>query len=222
MAVKVSGPTITALPVLGNKDNWSKNSFLMPSLYGVRHVFNSALNIADPIEFSFTDGLKQLLEQRNTFNYPRHFFQINGIRMARDRISSMAMNKSGIIGKMVGESRIQATVFPIDITMDFHCQDNDAQRMITFIEALAMLTFSPCIGFKVVIEDSFEFMSKINFDEQITVGQFDLETGNSPGSSELVLSFTVYSYIGFTAHKPVLHSITQDNPLVVSYSVQDT
>lgn len=204
---------VNVLPYVGNADAWTKNSFLVPVLYGIRALFQQALNVKDPIDYMFSDALKQTIDLRETFVYPRMFFQVTGIRKAKERISGFSKMRTGIHAKTgEGESVKHCTSFPVDLSIEFHYQHSDSFQMLQMMEALIVLTFSQTLGFDMVIQNAFEHQVKLQFQDDLTVSQFEIESSANPGTSELVLPFTVYTHIGFITDKPWTHVIDATDP----------
>jgi hypothetical protein len=210
--MKITSPAISSIPYIGDRELWTRNSFLIASLYAIRTVFNKVLDIKEPIEFKFTDDIKRTLDLRDNVKYPRVFFQVSGLRKAKERISGFSMQKNGIYHRSgEGESVKEGITFPIDLNMEFHYQHTDALQMLQIMEALVLLTFTPLLGFKMRIADAFEHEAQITFEDDITVNQFEIESSADPGSSEIVLPFNIKSFVGIITDKPWVNVVDRQN-----------
>ncbi len=219
--MKITSPTINKLPYLGNKDNLTKSSFLIPTLYGIRRVFGEALGLSEPIEFQFTDALKKTLEAHGKATYPRTFFKVLSLDKSRDRVSSLAMSQLGqhARGGDGGEAVKKAITFPVDLNLEFHYVHTDAMELLQMVELLALMTFSPIFSFKFNVDNAFEHTATVTFEDQIGMGEFTLEDGSDPGSSELVIPFSVRSYVGFVTDEPWVHVIDAKTPVVYDVDI---
>ena len=218
--MKITIPKINTLPYLGNKDGYLKNSFLIHTLYGIRRIFMAALGIKKPIEFQFTDSLKETLNVRDNIEYPRTFFKVISFTKDKHRLNSLAMSKSGVYAKSnVGEGVKKATVFPISLALEFHYMHTDAIELFQVAELVAMMTYTPIFSFRFNIDNTFECSATIDFVDTINVAQFDLQNGADVGSSELVIPFTVTSFVGFTSDQPWVHVVDQHDPITYDIEV---
>ena len=131
------------------------------------------------------------------------------------------MSRSGITAQAdVGEGVKNATLFPIDFNIEFHYIHTDAPELMQMVELLAMLTFTPKLSFGFEVGRAFEHTAQVKFeDDIITINEFNLEEGVDPGTSEIIMPFIVYSYVGLVTDRPWVHVVGDDDPVKINTTV---
>lgn len=221
--MSIKGSDLGQIPYVGNQDAYTKNSFLIPTLDGVREMFRRMLGLERVVEYKFTDALKRGLETKEKTQYPRVFFMIQAMRRLPERQNSMAMARSGLHAPSPqGEGVKEAKLFPIELSMEFHYQDTDAMRMFQMAESLSLLGSTKTLGFRLNLDDAFETDVSLKFEDTVAVTEFELESPVDPETSEIVLGMTLNSYVGFITDKPFVHIVDQalKDAVKVSFEVR--
>lgn len=228
MKATATGISPVELPYHGNTETYTKDSFLVATLYALRQTCKRVLEMEETIEFSFTDGFKQVAQQRSEVTYPRAFLQLTQMNQIRERLNSVAMARGGWsthFNTSDSEGVKKAHVFPVSIGCDLHYTDNDFLRILRFAERVSMVGFFPALVFVVKLEQDgavFEFESRVRVDESISFQQVMLDDQQNPGATELIIPMTVESYVGTINERVWVHMIDEKSAIKVETDVPGT
>lgn len=211
-----------SLPFTGNREAYTKNSFLIATLYGLRSALSRGLGLKHTIDFSFSDGQRQLAMLRGDVKYPRYWITPTGIDLRKDQGNQWAMAKSGIQSHSVnaGEGVKEAKIFPVELVAEFHYVTSDILDMLQTSEALLMLSAAKTYGFSIVMEQGFETQSRIIIEDDLTFNNMEMTGSIDPNTVELIAQMRVQSYVGYITDKPWVHTVDGTEPIDYNAALQ--
>lgn len=196
------------------------SSSLQCSLYGTKRMFERQLKLRDML-YIFTNNHKAPLLRKKEIEYPYAYFAMNSMRISKDDINVKALRRSGInhrsngfnpVGGLTNATTQSYYMFPAKVSCDLHYFDSDIKRIIKFIEVMLILGVTDCFNFNVRLDNSAQWMTRIELtDDTITIPEYDLESPENPGASEIVIPFIIHTHIGFARDTAKVNS---DRPTI--------
>lgn len=201
-------------------------SALMTALYGTKRVFEKQLKLRG-VQYVFNNDHKFSLRKKTNPVYPYAYFAITNILINRDSANVKNLAREGISnnwnnfrGPVSGATKStvnQYFMFPAELTCELHYISDDIRNIIKFIETSLLLAFTNTLNFRTTMNEEVAWITAISIDaSSISVPEYDLESADSPGASEIVIPFTVKTRIGFVRDTARVNS---DRP-VLTFAMQ--
>jgi hypothetical protein len=189
-----------------------ETTLLSLTLHGLRASFNRILQCPSPIDFSFTDRLKELQEKResNNLKYPYAYIVLNDLDLLKDQANTTAMSHRGLAGRkaFIGDSVDVTYAFPMKLNITLNVLDSDVVRLLSYAQSLILADVARAFNFKINAFDT-QSICKVQRSGNISFPENLISTDNEQdyNSGKVSLSFEVQGWIGFTCLVPGVKTI---------------
>jgi len=181
------------------------------TLHGLRQSFNRIIEATTPIEFAFTDRMKELLEKRagQNLKYPYAYIVLNDLDLVKDQINTATMAHSGFKSRRLeGDSVPVSFAFPIKFNITLNVVDSDDKRMLSLAQALLLADVSRAFNFTINANGQQTIVkvartSNMSFPENM----INTDTEQDFATARTTMTFEVQSRMGFTTLVPALKQI---------------
>jgi hypothetical protein len=182
------------------------SSALSCSLFGAKRVLERQLRLKD-VFYIFNNNKKSPLQRKKETKYPYAYFAFSSMRINKDSFNNKAIRRNGITDRGTNFASVNrvtnATInkyflFPAEVCCEMHYFDDNISNIIKFTEAFLILGVTDCFNFSVRMNESAQWVSRIEIpDDSVTVPEYDLESAENPGASEIVMPFIIHTHLGF-------------------------
>ena len=183
-----------------------ETTMLSITLHGLRTSFNRVIQSNTPIEFAFTDRMKELLEKRHGYKlvYPYAYIVLNDLDLVKDQINTAAMARHGVRRSTIqGDSIPIGFNFPLKLNITLNIVDSDIIRLLSLSQSILLSDASRAFNFAINARNSITKVkvnrtSNISYPESI----INIETENDYASGRITVTFEVQSRFGFIGLLP--------------------
>lgn len=180
------------------------NSTLLPTLYGVRSVFERELDI-DNISFLTDEAAKQQLARKDQRTYPYYWMNFSELRAVKDQGNARNMARMGL--PLRAESATEGTVgktflFPVDLALEFHYVNSDPLDLLQMSGALCIMSEVNLLNFQLELFPGMDYEVRVEIPDSVSIPVRMLEDEAGPAGGDLTLQFVVHTYIGFISDVP--------------------
>jgi len=178
------------------------------TLHGLRVSFNRILKLSTPIEFCYTDRLKELLEKRmaQDLQYPYAYITFNEMDLIKDQASTGAMARTGLKNKrLIGDSVPVSFLFPTKLSITLNIIDSDINRLLSISQAILLADVSRSFNFK-LNADKAQSIIKVSRNGSISYPEngINTDTETDYASGKISIPFEIQTQIGFTSLFPAI------------------
>ena len=182
------------------------NSSLFCSLYGVKRVFEKQLDLTN-IFWIFNNDKKSPLKRQKDPKYPYAYFSISSIQINKEGANVKSIRRGGITNRSnnfdSASGVTNATIhkyflFPTTLTCELHYFHDDVKGIIKFLEVMLLLSVTDTFNFYVKMNEEAQWITEVTLnDDSISVPEYDFESQENPAASEIVITFSVKTRMGF-------------------------
>lgn len=188
-----------------------ETTMLSITLHGLRLAFNRVVQPKVPIEFTFTDRMKELLEKRHNDNlhYPYAYITLNDLDLVKDQLNTAAMARHGTKRRYVqGDSIPVAFNFPLKMNITLNVVDSDVLRLLSMSQAILLADVSRAFNFAINAHRAINKV-KVNRTSNISYPEnmINTDTEQDYASGRISVTFEVQSSFGFIGLLPKIRQI---------------
>ena len=188
-----------------------ETTYLNLTLHGLRLSFNRLVQSTVPIEFAFTDRMKELLEKRSGqgLKYPYAYIVLNDMDLVKDQINTSSMSYSGASRRKIkGDSAPVDFNFPVKFNMTLNVVDSDDKRMLSLVQALFLADVCRGFNFGIKANDSVTKV-KVTRTSNVSFPESFISTDSEQdfATARVTMTFEVQTKVGFSALVPTIQQL---------------